>query len=183
MSWRTPLLWRQSTLKETLYRRIHSTGERSCWRCPAYARSTPPLSASKLQRTIYLPASQCSPSPPCLSCLHKQQPLESHWPHSIIYLRHTFQHIAHPLLTQHTCMHVCTHSNLESVLLCGSFYLLRWTCENEKLPYTHFHIFFPLHPFPPLCCFAFGMCRFHSWSGGNYEISLIYHTIEVSLLL
>lgn len=109
MSWRTQSLWRRSIWKETRYKKTLSIGERSCWRCPVYARLTLPLSAFKLQHMIRLPASQCfiSPHLPAYTDTSASTYQSSH------YTQNTFQHRSHPLFTHHTCMHVCTHWNLD----------------------------------------------------------------------
>lgn len=57
MSWRTLSPWRRSTLREILCRRTRSTDGKSCSRCQACARSTPPSSASETPCTVHLTAS------------------------------------------------------------------------------------------------------------------------------
>lgn len=118
MSWRTPSLWRRSTLKETLYRRTRSTGGRSCWRCPVYARSTPPSSASEAPCTVHPLTSVFTittlPAPPTKkqkayiilsthTCLTK---LYSH-----LYTNtHSNFKLTHGSLDIHVCMYALTHT-------------------------------------------------------------------------
>lgn len=76
MSWRTLSLWRRSTLKETRYRRTRSTGERSCWHCPAFARSTPPSSA--FEAPVYSSPAGFSVAAPALPALPAKEKKEAY---------------------------------------------------------------------------------------------------------
>lgn len=82
MSWKTPSLWRRSTLKGTRCRKTRSTGERSCWRCPAFARSTPPSSA--FEAPTYRSAAGFS-----VCCSRHACPTYKRRKRSIIHTEHT----------------------------------------------------------------------------------------------
>lgn len=111
MSWRTPSLWRRSTLKGTRYRKTRSTGERSCWRCPAFARSTPPSSA--FEAPTYNSAAgfsvRCSRHA-CPTCERKKKKHTSFWTHTCLTKlyshsvhKHVFRLWTRPQLIWHTC--------------------------------------------------------------------------------
>lgn len=113
MSWKMPSLWRRSISKETLYRRTHSTGGRSCWRYPAYARSTLPSSVSKLQCTVHLPPSVFARS--TLPALPTKQ--TSFW-NTLVSLSHVTPYtnihsnikVTHGSLDIHVCMYALIHT-------------------------------------------------------------------------
>lgn len=120
MSWRTPSLWKRSTLKGTRYRKTRSTGERSCWHCPAFARSTPPSSAFEAPAASVF-AAPAMPAPPAKDFKNKtKQKKKKHtsfWTHTCLtelcshsVHKHVFQLWTRPLLIWHTCVHSLTHA-------------------------------------------------------------------------
>jgi len=148
-SWRTPSLWRRSTLKETPFRRIRSTGGRSCWRCPVCARSTPPSSASERQGDKPPASSAVFPSPAALRALPpktdfilKRTGLPESHRHSVH--KHAFQQS--PSHTRHTRMHSFTP---RPTPLGGSVYISRagdelWAGYQKGTPWPvpHFSAVF-----------------------------------------
>lgn len=135
MSWRTLSLWRRSTLKETRYRRTRSTGERSCWRCPAFARSTPPSSA--FEAPVYSsPAGfsvRCS-RPACPTCKRKKRSIRhsEHTPASLNCAVTPYANTYSNFELTHTSFDTRVHSLTHAMVL-----ILRLDINGRKIAPTH----------------------------------------------